>query len=503
MAYVTADTSLPRSLDVQISLSRAQTETRTPLNVACLAAENLGFLPDANRVRFYSSLAAVLADFDSTSEAYQAASAFFAQDPRATTMAIGEVFLDPIPGVLVAAALSAADIASLAAIDDGNLQITINGTAYDIDGIDFTGATSQTNIAAAIQTALTTAVAPATCAVRTFPGGVELVTITTTATGDLATVAYPITTGTGTYIGTLAKFDAAEGGKALSGYTPTDIAGELQNVQNAANASDQYLYGWDLGASLRDAAIQATAAEWVLATVGIMTLITNDVTAYDPSYTTDIGSVVAATGNRRAVCFYHDNAQRYPGMSILAYMLHVDYRLQDSTVTAKFKQLPGIETVTLSETQWAALQAKGYNTYTAIGNNSRTYRDGTTEESGWYMDTVINLDNFREDLSVNVYNVFLRNKKVPYTRRGQMLLVDACRDTGYQYTFNGTFADRETLDSTKKGGTTLVPAVQVLPTPIANMSAADRADRIAPPIEMIVQEAGAMHSIAISVEVVS
>jgi hypothetical protein len=186
-------------------------------------------------------------------------------------------------------------------------------------------------------------------------------------------------------------------------------------------------------------------------------------------------------------------------------MLSVNYRIQDSTVTAKFKVLPGIETVQLTETQWATLQSKGYNTYTAIGNNARTYRDGTTDDptGGWYMDTVINLDNFVEDLSVNVFNVFLRNKKIPYTRAGQMLLVDACKDVGYLYTFNGTFADREVLDTQKKSGISIVPAVQVLPTPIALMSVADRAARIGPPIEMIVQEAGAIHSIAINAEVVS
>jgi len=53
--YVTTDTSLPRSLDVQISLSRPQAETRTNLTRLCLVAENLGFLPDASRIRFYST----------------------------------------------------------------------------------------------------------------------------------------------------------------------------------------------------------------------------------------------------------------------------------------------------------------------------------------------------------------------------------------------------------------------------------------------------------------
>jgi hypothetical protein len=305
------------------------------------------------------------------------------------------------------------------------------------------------------------------------------------------------------FVGTTLNLTLAAGGAVCNGYTPTGIADELQNIANAALAVDKYIMGRDFGASLRDVAKQTAAAEWILArTYGVMTLISNDVNALDPTYTTDIGSVVFAADNKRVWLEYHDNSQSYPGTSLLAYMLHVNYRLKDSTVTAKFKRYPGIETVELTETQLAALQAKGYNVYTAIGNNSRTVREGNTASTGWWLDSVINLDNFVEDLSVNVFNVFLMNKKVPYRRSGQLLLVDACADTGAQYTYNGTFADREEEDKTRKSGVIIIDAVLVLTTPNSQASYADRASRIGPPIEMICQEAGAIHSIAINVEVV-
>ena len=54
-----------------------------------------------------------------------------------------------------------------------------------------------------------------------------------------------------------------------------------------------------------------------------------------------------------------------------------------------------------------------------------------------------------------------------------------------------------------KGLISLVPAVQVLPTPVAMASASDRASRVGPPIAMIVQDAGAIHSIAIAVDIVT
>ena len=503
--YVVTDTSLPRSLDVQISLSRPQAETRTNLTRLALVAENLGLLPDATRIRFYSTLTGVAADFASNSEPYKAAQAFFSQTPRANTMAVAQCFLTAQPAQLAGQPLTAAEIATIAAVTTGDMDIVYNpGTGavtQAMTAMDFTGVTTIEGISAVIDAKTG---AGLTCAVKTLPGGTKILNITTVATGDGVTISYPVdNAGAGPFVGDLLKLTDSTNGKALNGYTPVDIASELDNITAAANANEEFIYGWCLGESLRDVDIQTVAAEWALANTAIMPLVTNDVSALDVGVTDDLGSVLKATGNRRAVALYHDNIVRYPDVSILAYMLSVNYQIQDSTVTAKFKQLPGIETVNLTESQWTALRAKGYNTYTSIGNSARTYREGTTEDTGWYMDTVINLDNFVEDLSVNVFNVFLRNKKISYTRKGQMLLVDACKDTGNQYIYNSTFADREEADTTKKSGFTIIPAVQVIPTPISNMSIADRALRIGPPIEMIVQEAGAIHSIAVNVEVVS
>jgi len=508
MPYVTADTSLPRSLDVSISLSRAQAETRTDLSLPAVVLEDLGFFPNENRVRFYSTIEAVEADFAAGTEAHFAASAFFNQTPKADTLAIGEVYLTAQPALLASAVFTAAEITALTSISDGSMDITYNPdtegsagpTTISMTGLDFTAVTDEASIASILNAATDSGIS---VSVKTLPGGNKHVVFTTVATGDNVVVTYPSAGVSGTYVGDLLNLTSAQGGSVMNGYTPTDIGSELTNVFNAANQAGKYIYGWALSADLRDVSIQTTAAAWVLSRTGFMVLTTNDVTAVDPSYSADIGSVVSATGNRRVTCVYHDNAQRYPDVSILAYMLHVDYRLQDSTVTAKFKELPGIETVDVTETEWSTLQEKGYNTYTAIGNDARTYRDGDTSSSSWYMDTVINLDNFVEDLSVAVFNVFLRNKKIPYTTQGQALLVDACRDVGNQYTYNGTFADRETTDSTRKSGTVLVPAVVITPTPIAQSSVADRAARSGPPIAMEVQEAGAIHSVSINVEVVS
>lgn len=505
MAFVKADQSLPRNLDVQISLSRASAEIRTDLSILAFCSTGLGFFPDANRVRFYSTIEAVENDFNPGSEAHFAATSFFAQSPHPPTMAIGEVFLDPIPAENSSLTFTDEEILALNTFNTGSMQIiyTVGGvpTTEDILVIDLSSVTNIAEVATAINDQLS--LTDLLCVVRTLPGGSEVLSITTDAVGDGVAIAFPTEITPGDFVGDALKLTMEAGGKITNGYFPLGIADELTSVANAANSAGKFIYGWTLGALLRTDTHQLEAAEWALSKLAVMALTSNDFTATDPDVTDDIGSLILATENRKVVVCYHDNAQVYPDVSILAYMLHVNYRLQDSTVTAKFKRLPGIETVQLSETEWSVLQSKGYNTYTAIGNDSKTYRDGITSGLvGWYMDTVINLDNFLEDLSVNIFNVFLRNKKIPYTRNGQMLLVDACQDTGEQYTYNGTFADRLEASNETKSGNTLIPAVQVIPTPVEQASAADRAAREGPPIQMIVQESGAIHSTSINVELV-
>ncbi len=498
--------ALPRSLDVQISLSRASTETRTDLSILAFCSTDLGFSYAGDRVRFYSTIEAVETDFAPGTESHFAATSFFAQSPRPATMAIGELFLEDTPAENVSAAITEDDIAIIAAQTNGGFTIqytdVVGGTVLDelVSPMNFTGFTTLAQIVDLIDT--TTSVL-FSCEIRELPTGGEGIAIKTVAVGENNGMLYPIEGLAPNFIGDILKLTMVTGGRVFNGYSTTGMAGELSSVAEAANSAGKFIYGWTLGASQRDEVLQAEAAAWALPRTAVIALTTNNILAYDTETTSDIGSVIYATDNRRTVVLYHDNAQQYPDVSILAYMLHVNYRLQDSTVTAKFKQLPGIDTVQLSETQWSVLQSKGYNTYTAIGNNTKTYRDGITSGAiGWWMDTVINLDNFLEDLSVNVFNVFIRNKKIPYTRNGQMLLVDACQDTGDQYTYNGTFADRLEATTDNKSGNRLIPAVQVIPTPVEQASAADRIAREGPPIQMIVQESGAIHSTSINVELV-
>ena len=199
--------------------------------------------------------------------------------------------------------------------------------------------------------------------------------------------------------------------------------------------------------------------------------------------------------------FYHNNPQVYPDVSYAALALSVNYALENSTLTMKFKQLTGIETVPLTETQLSALASRRINTYVSMGNSSSVVREGVQSADSWFTDSHVNLSNYKEELQVEVFNVFMRNKKVPYTAAGQDLLVSAATKINSRYTKNGTFADREEETTDNETGYTTLPATTIIPAPVYSATTSERANRIAPPISIVAYEAGAFHSVAIDVTV--
>jgi hypothetical protein len=73
-----------------------------------------------------------------------------------------------------------------------------------------------------------------------------------------------------------------------------------------------------------------------------------------------------------------------------------------------------------------------------------------------------------------------------------------------RYVDNGTFADRP-LSTTESDATkpAVDPAYTITFTPIASMTVEERAARVGPPATVVVNMAGAIHSVAINVEAYS
>lgn len=605
-----AKTSLPRSLDVPVSLSRSVAETATDMTMMCFVTPGVAFPPGNDRVQFFSTFDAVQGAVPENSEAIFAAQAFFNRSDRPQTMCIGRVFTAPTNGTLVSGPIT---LNNLASVQNGGFTISVGDAYYTVANLTFglnptmADVTRQLN---AQMSAFANTVANADG---------KSVTITTNATGDGADISYAGTPTEFTDVSTLLKLTSATGasiaeGQAstpakltsgeitladlynvtdgamtlvmngatvnlyglnfatygssltlnevvqiltaaigsnglvevsgqsivistsqqgadvtigyassassitdlsailaitqstaasrIDGYTPGGLVSEVALIQTAARCAGRSVFAWTLDRQYRDTQDQKDFADWAEAQdQAYFSACTNSVQAYNTADTTNIGFYAHNKGYIKTSVMYHNNPQVYPDVSYAALALSVNYALENSTLTMKFKQLTGIETVPLTETQLSSLKARRINTYVSMGNSSSVVREGVQSADSWFTDSHVNLSNYKEELQVEVFNVFMRNKKVKYTSAGQDLLVSAAAKINNRYIRNGTFADREEETTDNETGYTTLPACTITPAPIYSATTSERANRVAPPIAIVAYEAGAFHSVAIDVTV--
>lgn len=647
-----AKTSLPRSLDVPVSLSRSVAETATDMTMMCFVTPGVAFPPGNDRVQFFSTFDAVQGAVPENSEAILAAQAFFNRSDRPQTMCIGRVFTDPTNGTLVSGPIT---LSNLANVQNGGFTISVgdashtvanltfgpNPTMADVtrqlnaqlsafantvanadgksvtittsavgDGADIsyagtpteltdvstllkltsdTGAsiengeeTTENSPAKLVSGAITdlsglenltdgsfdievdgakvqvrdvttgasvTLVSLASILTSKMSGKATFVadtsknqlTLTTASTGTDSELAYAVTASpaAGTDISALLKLTQSTAtsltqGTAtnvehpteltsassitdlsailaltqstatsrIDGYTPGGLVSEVALIQTAARCAGRSVFAWTLDRQYRDTQDQKDFADWAEAQdQAYFSACTNSVQAYNTADTTNIGFYAHNKGYIKTSVMYHNNPQVYPDVSYAALALSVNYALENSTLTMKFKQLTGIETVPLTETQLSSLKARRINTYVSMGNSSSVVREGVQSADSWFTDSHVNLSNYKEELQVEVFNVFMRNKKVKYTSAGQDLLVSAAAKINNRYIRNGTFADREEETTDNETGYTTLPACTITPAPIYSATTSERANRVAPPIAIVAYEAGAFHSVAIDVTV--
>lgn len=605
-----AKTSLPRSLDVPVSLSRSVAETATDMTMMCFVTPGVAFLPGNDRVQFFSTFDAVQGAVPENSEAIFAAQAFFNRSDRPQTMCIGRVFTAPTNGALVSGSIT---LSNLANVQNGGFTISVGDTSYTVANMTF----GLNPTMADVTRQLNTQMSAFANTVANADG--KSVTITTNAIGDGADISYAGTPTEFTDVSTLLKLTSATGasiaeGQAstpakltsgeitladlynvtdgamtlvmngatvnlyglnfatygssltlnevvqiltaaigssglvetsgqsivistsqqgegvtigyassassitdlsailaltqstaasrIDGYTPGGLVSEVALIQTAARCAGRSVFAWTLDRQYRDTQDQKDFADWAEAQdQAYFSACTNSVQAYNTADTTNIGFYAHNKGYIKTSVMYHNNPQVYPDVSYAALALSVNYALENSTLTMKFKQLTGIETVPLTETQLSSLKARRINTYVSMGNSSSVVREGVQSADSWFTDSHVNLSNYKEELQVEVFNVFMRNKKVKYTSAGQDLLVSAAAKINNRYIRNGTFADREEETTDNETGYTTLPACTITPAPIYSATTSERANRVAPPIAIVAYEAGAFHSVAIDVTV--
>lgn len=493
------DKNLPRDLDVQISVSRRTFETETDLSVAVAVVKDGPLLHGAGRIQYFTALDQVTdAGFLTTQEGYKAARDFFAQPARARTMAIGQVFEAAQAGFARYGALGT--LADFQAVTDGEFAIAIDGVSNDIAALDFSADLSLDDVAATVETGIQAIASGGfTAATVINDDGQLIITSGTTGAASSVSILAPAAAPVGTDISG-AQYLNGLVASPVPGYTPDTLTSELDLVEEAARCSGRFVYGWDLDEQYRDDPVKHLEfAQWVLARTAIGSITSNNLLARDPNNTTDIGVIVEALGSSRLDVNYHDNPEFYPGMAVFAQMLGVNYGIESSVRTAKFLDLEGVPTTGLTVTEFNVLDGKGYNVHSATGNASRVWREGTTSNAPlWFLDQRITLDNYAEELSVELFNL-IKTGKLGINAEGQTLEQDAIDTVNERYVFNGALSARQDLAPNTREGFVVLPPYKTTLTPLSLHSDADRAARKMTPALVELNLTDFAHTISVSV----
>lgn len=229
----------------------------------------------------------------------------------------------------------------------------------------------------------------------------------------------------------------------------------------------------------------------------------------DPVDTTDIASELTTTGQRHIATFSHAT-DPYAGHALIAWFSSVNYSIPGSTITGEFKKLPGVAAESLTGTEYGAMRqdTKKAVFYTVVdlqgsSDAGRVINSWTHSAFGEYIDDVVNLDAFVNDLRVTVYNALANQpSKLPQTPPGQAVLLAAAQETCERYIANGYLGPRNWTNP-DNGQEEFTQGYEILTKPedILDISDSERGERKSAPIRLRVFRAGAIHAVDIQVDV--
>lgn len=478
---------------------------RATVNLAPLAAARRGFgtlmiagdssvIDGSERFRSYVDLESVAEDFGTSAPEYLAAALYFGQSPRPQNLMIGRWLRTATAGFIKGASLTTAEqvLASWTAITTGSFKVDVDGVTKTLSNLNFAAQTNLNGVASVINASLVGA---------TIAWDGSRFILTSSTTGVTSTVGYASATGAGTDISAKLKLTAATALAPVAGFAaeaPVDCAVAL------ADRSGQW-YGLTFAAATMPTGDQyeAVAAFVEGASISrIFGVTETDTRVLDSTYTTDLASRFKALSYKRTCVQY--SANKHAVCSLFGRAFSVNFSANRSTITLMYKQEPGIVAENLTETQAQTLKSKRCNVFVQYMNDTAILQYGVMSGQA-YFDEVHGLDWFADALQTAEYNLLYQSKtKVPQTDAGQNQLVNVAAGVCKEAINNGLVApgqwNADGFGQLSRGDF-LDQGFYIYTQPMAAQDQSIREQRIAPPLQIALKLAGAIHEIDCIIDV--
>ena len=479
-------TTLPVSRVVNVAVEMSPTAAALRNFGSCLILGDSDIIDTDERIRLYSSISDIATDFGISSREYLAAQAFFSQSPQPTQVYIGRWAKSATAGRLRGRTLSSAeqDISLFTAITTGTLSLTIDGASKSMASMDLSAETNLNGVASQISSALGVS---GSCA---WTG--ERFVITSATTGTSSTVA---TTDTGTL-----SFLMGFAGSA------TSVAGvAAESLASAITALLDY-NTWYMVCVAPDASDDSIAeAAGLIEAASPSRMIgftTQNSTEIDSTASSTLGSRLKGLGYNRTILVYSSDS---PGAaaSVFGRMATINFEGSNTTLTLKFKQLPGVTAENLRSSQAEALKSHNVNAFCAYQNDTSILQEGITS-GGWFIDETHGLDWLQNRVETDLWNLLYTSKKVGQDESGATAIVSCVNKSLEQGVTNGLIAPgvwNGDAFGALESGDTRSTGYYVYIQPFDEQSQSDREARKAPPIQIAVKLKGAVHFINVTITV--
>ncbi|MEX3929744.1 DUF3383 domain-containing protein [Paraburkholderia sp. BR10936] len=490
-------TSLPLSLvvNVQLNIQPLAPSRRNFGMIVLVTPEVEPFTSQGATWLLYGSIDAIGAAFGINSETYAAATKFFAQSPRPRQILIGRWDAADASIPATAAAIFGRPVTrpvgDFAALSSATFSVPVNDVVRAFEGIDLSGRTSFAQIA----TAIDGVTRPEGLGFRWDSAGTRFIveSLTLGATTQIGFV-----TGDSTdpdYIGAWLGLDNVAPTYIVPGVDQQQLG--AQTIPEALHTLSQTYSDWYAAvvckSPLSDDEI-STTTEYIMAADRKVFGVTSMNAAQLEMVQTNVFRRLYDQQAYRVVAQY-DHDDRYAIVSFLARALAVNFAGSNTTLTMKFKQQPLVTPEPITETEAAKAKALGMNYY-AYFDTVPMVAEGMVI-GGRFFDEIHILDWFCDAAQKNVFAVLYQSvTKVPLTDAGTHRLIAAIERACKDGVRNGAFAPgvwNGDPFGTLETGDYLDTGWYIWADTVDNLSTSDRQDRRAPPIQVALKLAGAIH----------
>ena len=473
---------------------------RVSVNLQPLAAARRGFgtlliIGDSNvidggeRLRAYADLDSVAQDFGLEAPEYKGAALYFGQTPRPQQIMVGRWLNQDTAATMRGGILTEQEqeITAWQAITEGEFVLPIDGADVLVSGVDLSEVQDLVGVAGAINEKLTGA---------TVAWENDRFVVYGETMGASATLGYA----TGN-LATMMKLTQETGLAPVAG---EDGETPVEAVAALADKSGQW-YGCAFCAETMPTAgeYEEVAAFIEGATITrIFGITETDTRVLEAEYAGDLASRMKRLNYKRTCVQYSENP--YAVCSLFGRAFSVNFAANRSVITLMYKQEPGVAPATISESQAQALRAKRCNVFANYDNDTAIIQYGVMSGQA-YFDEVHGLDWFSDALQNAEYNLLYQSKtKIPQTDAGQNQLVNCAAAVCQEAVHNGLVApgkwNADGFGQIERGDY-LTEGFYIYSPPMAEQAQATREQRIAPPIQIALKLAGAIHEIDCIVDV--